>query len=100
VNESTVIDSNVKTSSAYSPELRRRADHLLDLSRQIEQTLVLSLPDELEPLAARSRHVELYEAMLNRNLHQLHRAADDLRLTAMRFREHATTLEATSEDAA
>lgn len=33
-------------------------------------------------------------AMLERNLHQLHRAADDLRVTAMRFRERADELDA------
>ena len=36
----------------------------------------------------------LCQVLLERNLHQLHRAADDLRVTAMRFRERADELEA------
>ena len=41
-----------------------------------------------------SRRDRLCLAMLERNLHQLHRAADDLRVTAMRFRERADELDA------
>ena len=40
------------------------------------------------------------EAMLQRNLHQLHRAADDLRITAMRFRERADEFDAAQRTAA
>lgn len=48
-------------------------------------------PHAHRPPIARER---LCRAMLERNLHQLHRAADDLRVTAMRFRERADELDA------
>lgn len=47
-----------------------------------------------------SRRERLCLAMLERNLHQLHRAADDLRVTAMRFRERADELDAAVRRAA
>lgn len=42
----------------------------------------------------------LCRALLERNLHQLHRAADDLRSTALRFRTRAEELDAAVEPAA
>ncbi len=45
-------------------------------------------------------HGRMCEAMLQRNLHQLHRAADELRITAMRFRERAAELDAAQQAAA
>lgn len=85
--------------SSYAPELRRRADHLVELAADIEHAVVLRLPD----VAAgpddgwAGRRARLCEHMLETNLHQLHRAADELRLTALRFRRRADDLEAALE---
>jgi hypothetical protein len=87
-------DSNHSRTSDYAPELRRRADHLAELARSIERSLVMSLPETVSSDAACDRRTRLCEALLERNLHQLHRAADDLRVTAMRFRTRADELEA------
>ena len=81
--------------SAYAPELRRRAEHLTSLAAAIERSLVMTLaddggPDPLPPGA----DGRLCRALLERNLHQLHRAADDLRTTAFRFRTRADELDA------
>lgn len=75
------------------PDLRRRADELVELARSIERSLVMTLADgpDRERIDHRTR---LCDALLERNLHQLHRAADDLRVTAMRFRTRADELAA------
>lgn len=80
--------------SSYSPTLRERADHLTALAARIERALVLSLPDELVAHVGPGGRGELIERLLERNLHQLHRAADDLRTTAFRFRARADELDA------
>lgn len=80
------------TTSSYSPELRRRADHLVELAAQIESALVMELPTHLGRLPGDHR-VELCERLLERSLHQLHVAADDLRSTALRFRDRAAELD-------
>ncbi|NNE13059.1 MAG: hypothetical protein HKN41_12535 [Ilumatobacter sp.] len=83
-------------SSSYSPELRRRADHLVELAAEIERTVVLRLPDVVAAADAgwSGRRARLCEHMLETNLHQLHRAADELRHTARRFRQRADDLDA------
>ena len=81
----------------YAPELRRRAEHLVELAAWIERSLVMTLAvtgDAVPDAATVSRRARLGEALLERNLHQLHRASDDLRVTAMRFRARADELEA------
>lgn len=91
--------------SSYAADLRRRADALGQLAVSIERSLVMNLiesesvgwPPGEHGAADRGR---LCEAMLRRNLHQLHRAADDLRVTAMRFRARADELDAAARDAA
>ncbi len=88
--------------SAYAPELRRRAQHLVELAAAIERSLVMSLAvtvDAAPNAGIVPRRERLCDALLQRNLHQLHRAADDLRVTAMRFRTRADELEA-AQDAA
>ena len=87
-------DTKLSRTSDYAPELRRRADHLAELARAIEGSLVMSLPETVSGATASDRRTRLCEALLERNLHQLHRAADDLRVTAMRFRTRADELEA------
>jgi hypothetical protein len=86
--------------SSIAPELRRRADHLGELARSIEASLVMRLGDAVGAAPATDRRTRLCDALLERNLHQLHRAADDLRLTAMRFRARADELEAACRAAA
>ena len=86
--------SDESTGSSYSPDLRRRADRLFQLSQRIEQSLVMALDSELVDTGWDSPRGRLCEQLLRRNLHQLHRAADDLRVTAMRFRERADELDA------
>lgn len=89
--------SNLPPTSAYAPELRRRADHLVELARSIERSLVMSLdimpPDDVDRPPTPDCRTRLCGVLLERNLHQLHRAADDLRVTAMRFRTRADELE-------
>lgn len=85
--------------SAYAPELRRRAEHLTELAAAIERSLVMTLADDEEP-AETGAEARLCRALLARNLHQLHRAADDLRITAHRFRARADELDAAFEAAA
>ena len=71
----------------YASVLRQRAGRLQELARAIENALVMALDDEhaLGAIPINSRRARLCEAMLARNLHQLHQAADDLRETAFRF---------------
>ena len=80
--------------SSYGPDLRRRAAELGELARSIEQAIVMTLIDDVDETERRapSARDRLNRAMLERNLHQLHRAADELRGTAMRFRERADEL--------
>jgi hypothetical protein len=85
--------------SAYASELRRRAEYLIGLAAAIERSLVMTLADGTDPPPS-SREAQLCHALLERNLHQLHRAADDLRSTALRFRTRADELDATFETAA
>lgn len=84
----------------HARDLRRRADHLSELARAIETSVVGSVAaclDEAPP----GRRRDLCEQLLERQLHQLHQAADDLRTTAHRFRARADELDiATTVEAA
>jgi len=93
-------DTELPRTSDYARELRRRADHLAELARSIERSLVMRLPETIGGATTSDRRTRLCEALLERNLHQLHRAADDLRVTAMRFRTRADELEAALRAAA
>jgi hypothetical protein len=86
--------------SSYSPELRRRAAHLAAFAQQIERSLVMTLDDAAPTAGWSTPRAHLCDEMLRRNLHQLHRAADDLRVTAMRFRQRADELDAALEPVA
>ena len=87
-------------SHPYSTILRQRAAGLVDLAATIERALVLSLPEQAEHAGWSGRRADLCRSMLERNLHQLHRAADDLRTTAFRFRRRADELDLAHRDAA
>lgn len=72
------------THHPYSSVLRQRSAHLQDLAARIEQSLVMRLDEAPTPLARR---------LLDRNLHQLHVAADELRVAAERWRRRADELD-------
>jgi hypothetical protein len=69
----------------YAAVLRQRAARLQHLARQIDVALVHTLDPEVVTIPADTARARLCERLLDRNLHQLHRAADDLRSTAFRF---------------
>lgn len=77
----------------YSTVLRQRSGHLTALASAIERSLVLSLGDAAELTAWSTPRSRMCEQMLAANVRQLHRAADDLRMTAFRFRQRATELD-------
>ncbi|HZB40503.1 MAG TPA: hypothetical protein VE487_06045 [Ilumatobacter sp.] len=77
----------------HASVLRQRAATLRDLAGSLERSIVTTL-DELTGADTWSTpRARLCEAMLARNLHQLHRAADDLRDTAFRMQARAGELE-------
>ncbi len=92
--------ANSPDGSSYAPELRRRADHLVDLAAAIERSLVMTLGDDANDALPPGADGRLCRVLLERNLHQLHRAADDLRMTALRFRTRADEFDAAFEAAA
>ena len=71
-------------SHPYSSMLRQRAAHLQDLATRVERTSVMRLDDPPTELARR---------LLDRNLHQLHLAAHELRGDATRLRRRADELD-------
>lgn len=79
--------------ASHAHDLRRRAQHLVELARSIEASIVMSLPDRLGEIPPGPRR-ELCEQLVERQLHQLHRAADGLRTTAFRLRTRADELDA------
>lgn len=72
------------THHPHSSVLRQRAAHLHELASRVERSLVMRLGAAPSELAGR---------LLDRNLHQLHRASDDLRDVADRFRRRADELD-------
>lgn len=72
------------THHPYSSVLRQRSAHLLDLAARVERSPAMHLGEAPSELARR---------LLDRNLHQLHAAADDLRVAADRFRRRADELD-------
>ena len=77
----------------YASVLRQRAATLRDLARSIERSIVMTLDELAGDQTWSTPRARLCEAMLARNLHQLHRAADDLRDTAFRMHTRAGELE-------
>ncbi len=95
--------SHQSTSSSISPSispnastLRHRATALRSFAGTIDQLRVTHI-DEHEALASSSSdnagHWQVRRQMLDRNLHQLHRAADELRDLAHRMWQCADGLE-------
>lgn len=76
-----------------SSVLRQRAGHLRELASAIERSLVMTLDEADGTQAWTTNRGRLCRRMLDRNLHQLHQAADDLRETAIRFRRRADELD-------
>ena len=77
----------------HASVLRQRAATLRNLARSIERSIVMTLDELAGDATWSSPRARLCEAMLARNLHQLHRAADDLRDTAFRMQARAGELE-------
>lgn len=77
----------------YSGPLRQRAGHLRRLATSIERSLVMMLGDADRTDGWDTTRAQLCGRMLDRNLHQLHQAADDLRETAVRFCQRADQLD-------
>ena len=73
--------------------LRQRAATLRELAGSIERSIVMTLEELAADVSWSSPRTRLCEAMLARNLHQLHRAADELRDTAFRMNARAGELE-------
>lgn len=81
--------------------LRQRAAELRRLAGSIEGSIAVTLDGRLERCSPEpARRAELCEAMLARNVHQLHRAADDLRDIAFRMSVRASELEHPARGAA
>jgi hypothetical protein len=77
----------------HASALRQRAATLRALAGSIERSIVMTLDELAAETAWSSPRARLCEAMLARNLHQLHRAADELRDTAFRMQARAVELE-------
>src|SRR5262245_4682509 len=77
----------------HASVLRQRAATLRDLAGSIERSIVMTLDELAGEQRWSSPRARLCEAMLTRNLHQLHRAADELRDTAFRMQARADELE-------
>lgn len=73
--------------------LRRRARSLTELAGRIERSLAMSLPEQADAADWTGSRARLCRSMLDRNLHQLHRASDDLRSVAHRLRVTAAELD-------
>lgn len=86
--------------SPHATALRQSAARLAALAAAIDRSVVCALPEHADEAAWTGASGELAVAMLRRNLHQLHRAADDLRLRAHRFRVRADELDAAQRVAA
>ena len=78
--------------SDTATSLRSRAGQLIELAAQIERSCVMNIPDLADAAAWSSSRARLCDVLLERNLHQLHQAADDLRHTAFEFLERADEL--------
>ncbi len=86
--------------SPHATALRQRAAHLVAVAASIDRTTVCALPEHAVHAGWNGKSAELAIAMLERNLHQLHRAADELRTRAHRFRVRADELDAAQRLAA
>jgi hypothetical protein len=77
----------------HASVLRQRAATLRELAGSIERSILTTLDELAGPETWSTPRARLCEAMLTRNLHQLHRAADDLRDSAFRMQARAGELE-------
>ena len=86
--------------SPHAAALRQRAARLAALAAAIERTTVCALPQHAADASWTGASGDLAVAMLEHNLQQLHRTADDLRLRAHHFRVRADELDAARRAAA
>lgn len=80
-------------SHPHSNLLRQRAAILRELSVTIERSLVMTLGDAAEESPWSTRRARMCQDMLERNVQQLHQAADDLLETALGLRQRADDLD-------
>lgn len=80
--------------AARADQLRRRARHLRHLAARIEQLPVMQLERWADDDTWRGPRPLLCRNTLQRNQHQLHAAADDLRSRAWQFELEADHLDA------
>jgi hypothetical protein len=79
---------------ASATQLRQRARHLRQLATAIETSPVMRLDRYGDVDTWRGARSELCRLTLERNQHQLHAAAEDLREQAWRFDREADELDA------
>ena len=80
--------------AARADQLRSRARHLRDLATRIEQMPVMRLDRWCDDDTWRGPRPWLCRSTLRTNQHQLHAAAEELRLHAHRFELEAEHLDA------
>lgn len=80
--------------AAQADGLRSRARHLRELATAIERMPVMRLDRWCDDDTWRGPRPALCRSTLQRNQHQLHAAADELRLHAYRFELEAEHLDA------
>lgn len=78
---------------AEAAELRSRASRLRRLAEEIERSSVMDLDRAAGPATWQMPKAAMCEALLARNVQQLHHAADELRCTAMRLLRRADELD-------
>jgi hypothetical protein len=81
-----------------SSALRHRAGQLRRLATSIERSLVMMLVDVSDGDGWDTDRARLCDRMLDRNLHQLHQAADDLREAALACCHRADELDGGHRD--
>lgn len=81
---------------ARADQLRRRAGHLRALATAMESTPAMSLDAHAGDATWIGPRPQLCASLLASSQRQVHRAADDLRATALRFELHAEELETCS----
>jgi hypothetical protein len=84
------------TATASAPQLRDRAAHLRALADAIEAMPAMSLDRYAGDDTWRGPRPLLCSALLAAAQRRLHRAADDLRWSALRLDEQAASLDAAS----
>lgn len=86
--------------SPHATVLRQRAARLSAIAASIDRATVCALPEHATEAGWDGASAELAITLLEHNLHQLHRAADELRARAHHCRVRADELDAAQRSAA